>query len=60
MVHVTQFLTSIPWFAWIAIVAIVCGAVTKIVAMRQEHVERMAQIQQGYAPDTKKPARYDV
>jgi hypothetical protein len=49
-------LTAIPWWAWIAIVAIVSGSITGIVKMRHEHAERMAMIQQGINPDAGKHA----
>ena len=48
---VLQFLTSIPWFAWIAIVAIVCGAFTQVVNRHYEYEERMEKIRQGINPD---------
>ncbi|WP_435005087.1 hypothetical protein P12x_002978 [Tundrisphaera lichenicola] len=48
-----QFLTGIPWFAWIAIVAIVCGSISAIIAQCQRHFERMAMIQHGMNPDDK-------
>ncbi len=47
----SSVLTSIPWFAWIAIVAIVSGTVSKSIAMSHRHRERMAMIQMGMNPD---------
>ncbi|HEV3165331.1 MAG TPA: hypothetical protein VGZ22_14990 [Isosphaeraceae bacterium] len=55
-----SFLQSIPWYAWIAIVAIVCGFITKLVAMNQQHAERMAAIQAGMNPDAKPPAMEEL
>jgi len=48
---------TIPWFAWIPIVAIVCGTITGIVKMILTHNERVAMIRQGMHPDvhTAKP-----
>jgi hypothetical protein len=46
-----QFLIGIPWFAWIAIVAIVCESTAKIVKNSQRHFERMALIRMGLHPD---------
>jgi hypothetical protein len=55
MSDVFQFLETIPWFAWIPIIAIVggitSGTMTKFVEIRHRHVERMAMIQQGMHPD---------
>ena len=48
---VFQFLTSIPWFAWISIVAIVCGTVTQVVNRHYQYEERMEKIRQGINPD---------
>lgn len=42
--------TSMPWYAWIAIVAIVCGAITKMLSMTHEHRERLEMIRQGMNP----------
>lgn len=44
-------LDRIPWFAWIAIVAIVCGAINGVVSTLARHRERMAMIGQGMYPD---------
>ena len=52
-----QFLMGIPWFGWVAIVAIVCGSVTKIIAQSQGHFERMKMIRQGMHPDGAKLAK---
>ena len=46
-----QFLNGIPWFAWIAIVAIICGSIMQIITQCQRHFERMEMIRQGLNPD---------
>lgn len=46
-----QFLSTIPWFAWIPIAAIVAGAVVKVVRMNHRHQERMERIRHGMDPD---------
>jgi hypothetical protein len=46
-----RLLTSIPWFAWIAIVAIISGCVSGVVKMRYQHLERLEMIRQGMNPD---------
>jgi hypothetical protein len=51
MEQAVSILASIPWFAWIAIVAIICGSVTQIIAMSHRHRERMMMIQAGMRPD---------
>ena len=45
-----RFLSTIPWYAWIAIVAIVGGIIRQIVVMSHKHQERMAMIRQGIDP----------
>lgn len=41
---------SIPWFAWVAIVAIVSSALVSIAKSIHRHQERMAMIKQGLDP----------
>jgi len=53
MTSTLDFLCTIPWFAWIPIIAIVCGCVTKIVDMSHRHSERIEMIRHGLDPDTK-------
>ncbi len=48
---IMDFLIGIPWFAWIPIIAIICGAITKVVSMSHEHSERLEMIRQGMDPD---------
>ena len=58
-----QFLMGIPWFGWVAIVAILCGSVNRLVAQCQRHFERMAMIRQGMHPDggrVAKPEKWDA
>ncbi len=43
-------LNALPWFAWIAIVAIIGGTVRRAQKARHEHVERMGMIDQGLDP----------
>lgn len=45
------FLRSIPWWAWIPIVAIVGGILQGTVKMSHRHRERMEMIRQGINPD---------
>jgi hypothetical protein len=44
---------SIPWFAWIPIIAIVCASASGIIKMLIVHRERMAMIRMGIHPDAK-------
>lgn len=46
-----QWLMTIPWYAWVAIVAIVSGCVSGLVAGWQKHRERMEMIRHGMHPD---------
>jgi hypothetical protein len=48
-----SIMNSIPWFAWIPIVAIICGTIGGIVRSVQVHDERMAMIRMGIHPDVK-------
>ncbi len=43
-------LAGLPWYAWIAIIAIVGGTIRSIVAMNHKHQERIEMIRQGMDP----------
>lgn len=43
--------TTIPWFAWIPIVAIISGTIGGVVKSLTTHKERMAMIRMGIHPD---------
>jgi hypothetical protein len=45
-------LATLPWFAWIAIVAIVSGSVCGTLKTLIIHRERMAMIRHGMHPDS--------
>jgi hypothetical protein len=45
-----EFLRSIPWYAWVAIVAILAGAFQAVVKSIHRHEQRMAMIKQGMDP----------
>ncbi len=42
---------SIPWFAWIPIVAIVCGTIQCLAKSSMRHRERIEMIRMGLHPD---------
>lgn len=46
-----RLIQSLPWFGWVAIVAIVMGGVNGVVSALARHRERMAMIRQGMHPD---------
>jgi hypothetical protein len=46
-----SFRHTIPWFAWVAIVAIVGGCATSVAKVIATHRERMAKIDHGIDPD---------
>jgi ABC-type nitrate/sulfonate/bicarbonate transport system permease component len=48
-----SILSAIPWFAWIPIVAIICGAFNGAICTITKHNERMAMIRMGMHPDAK-------
>jgi len=41
---------SIPWYAWIPIVAIIVGGVSSIIKLSHKHRERMEMIRHGIDP----------
>jgi hypothetical protein len=45
-----NFLSRIPWYAWIAIVVLVGGIIRQLVSMSHKHAERMEMIRQGMDP----------
>jgi hypothetical protein len=61
MTNVVTILNALPWFAWIAIVAILCGTIDDLLKRSIKHKERMAMIRQGINPDapTEKVRSYD-
>ncbi len=46
-----RILLSIPWFAWIAIAAILAKTVRSAIRMTHEHEERMESLRQGIGID---------
>ena len=55
-----EIVQSIPWFGWVAIVAIVSGAVSGTLTSWMKHRERFAMIQQGMNPDLPENAKSQV
>ena len=45
------WLDGIPWFGWIAIVAIVCGFISGLAKIGCRHRERIEMIRHGMYPD---------
>lgn len=45
-----NILAHIPWFGWVAIVAIICGTITSGLRMSNTHTERMEKIRLGMDP----------
>jgi len=45
-----RILAHIPWFAWVGIVAIICGTITTGLRMSNTHAERMEKIRLGMDP----------
>ncbi len=52
---VFDFLSAIPWWAWIPIVAIIFGGLGQCVVAWTKHRERMAMISMGMNPDAPEP-----
>jgi hypothetical protein len=40
-----------PWYGWVAIVAIVSGCITSMVNRHYQHAERMEMLRHGINPD---------
>ena len=51
MNNVVAIINALPWFAWIPIVAIVCGTIGGLMKTLIIHRERMAMIRNGIHPD---------
>ena len=45
-------MSSLPWYAWVAIVAILAGAFQSVVKSIHRHEQKMAMIKQGMDPST--------
>jgi hypothetical protein len=58
MQTLVTILNAIPWFAWIPIVAIICGTIGGVVKSITAHQERMAMIRMGIHPDAKSEKPY--
>jgi hypothetical protein len=50
MEALSNLIAGMPWFGWVAIVAIVMGVTYSIVLASMRHTERMEQIRQGMDP----------
>jgi hypothetical protein len=48
---VQQLVSAMPWYGWIAIVAILGGTISGVIKLVFQHRERMAMIAQGMNPD---------
>lgn len=46
-----EILVGIPWFAWIAIFALLFSTVKAVIRMTHTHEERMERIKLGLDPD---------
>ena len=51
MPNVVAILNTLPWFAWIAIVAIVCETIRSVAKLIFKHHERVEMIRHGMNPD---------
>jgi hypothetical protein len=49
-----RLVDSFPWWAWVAIVAVVIGAITSIARVVTRHLERVEKIRRGIDPDSRK------
>jgi hypothetical protein len=59
MTSVVTILNSLPWYAWIPIVAIICGTIAGGCKASITHRERMAMIKQGMHPDAPNAKPYE-
>ena len=51
MEPVVSIMNTIPWFGWIAIVAIVCSTIQCLAKSSMRHRERIEMIRMGMNPD---------
>jgi hypothetical protein len=58
MQTLVAILSTLPWFAWIAIVGIISGTIGGVVKSITTHNERMAMIRMGMHPDAKSEKPY--
>jgi hypothetical protein len=49
-----DILTGIPWYAWIALIAVGGGVINSMLRGMHRHDERMAMIKQGMDPDSER------
>ena len=50
MDSIQEFMSSLPWYAWVAIIAIIGGTISSITRANHTHQQRMAMIKQGMDP----------
>ncbi|MBK8267613.1 MAG: hypothetical protein IPK83_04635 [Planctomycetes bacterium] len=56
MANLANILAAFPWWAWIAVIAILGGLIRQVISMNHKHRERMEMIRQGMDPrDYNKP-----
>ena len=49
---VADILRDIPWYGWVAIVAILGGIARSVIASTQRHEQRMEMIKRGIDPSS--------
>jgi hypothetical protein len=42
-----EVVSSLPWFAWVAIIALILSMIKSVIAMTHAHTERMEKIKHG-------------
>ena len=50
-----EVVAAMPWYGWIALVAVLGGTVISLVTASQRHQERMEKIKKGIDPDAGGP-----
>ena len=45
-----NFLSRIPWYAWVPILGIIAGAIQQIISRSHRHEERMEMLRHGIDP----------
>ncbi|RUL85956.1 hypothetical protein [Tautonia sociabilis] len=60
MQSAAQLLSSIPWFAWIAIVVILSGSISGAFCSWLKHRERIEMIRQGMNPDASESSKTEL
>lgn len=52
-----EIIEALPWYAWVAIVAVIGGSISSTIVRWMSHRERMEMIRHGMHPDSHENAK---